>query len=70
MTVAALVISWFVAVYFVPYLGTLLLKASRTTGDGGQPHELFDTPFYRALPRAGRTGACEHRWLTIGADRC
>jgi multidrug efflux pump len=27
VTVIALVLSWLVSVYFVPYLGTLLLKA-------------------------------------------
>ena len=30
VTVLALVLSWLVSVYFVPYLGTLLLKATVT----------------------------------------
>src|SRR6188768_1964747 len=46
VTAAALVISWLVSVYFVPYLGTILLEERRKAGGGSQPHELFDTPFY------------------------
>jgi multidrug efflux pump len=37
VTVMALVLSWVVSVYFVPYLGTLLLKVppqGRTIGTG------------------------------------
>ena len=49
---SALVISWLVSVYFVPYLGTLLLKEQAARRPASQPHELFDTPFYSALPRA------------------
>src|SRR6185503_9314599 len=45
VTAAALLISWFVSVYFVPYLGTLLLKV-KPHAASDQPHELFDTPFY------------------------
>ncbi|MFZ6863113.1 efflux RND transporter permease subunit [Undibacterium sp. Ji67W] len=41
----ALLISWFAAVLFTPYLGYLLLKVKPHT-EGGAPHELFDTPFY------------------------
>jgi multidrug efflux pump subunit AcrB len=69
VTAAALVISWFVSVYFVPYLGTLLLKtpphAIGADGKPVAPHELFDTPFYtrfRALVR----WCVDHRWTTIG----
>jgi multidrug efflux pump len=39
VTVIALVLSWVVSVYFVPYLGTLLLK-NRPHGANNQPHEL------------------------------
>ena len=64
VTVLALVLSWLVSVYFVPYLGTLLLKA-KPHGVGGQPHELFDTPFYN-LFRKTVNWCVQHRWLTIG----
>jgi multidrug efflux pump len=64
VTAAALVISWFVSVYFVPYLGTLLLK-TRPHAAGDQPHELFDTPFYTRF-RALVDWCVRHRWVTIG----
>jgi multidrug efflux pump len=64
VTTAALVISWFVSVYFVPYLGVRLLR-TRAHADGGQPHELFDSPFYARL-RALVDGCVQHRWITIG----
>ncbi|MDM0067956.1 efflux RND transporter permease subunit [Variovorax sp. J31P207] len=65
VTVIALVLSWFVSVYFVPYLGTLLLKVKPHDPDA-PPHELFDTPFYNAF-RKSVNWCVEHRWLTIGA---
>lgn len=40
----ALLISWFAAVIFTPYIGVLLLKVK----PGGN-HEVFDTPFYNKL---------------------
>jgi len=70
VTVIALCLSWIVSVYFVPYLGTLLLKAPPreqvpATGEH-EPHDMYDTPFYTAFQRA--VNACiTHRWLTIGA---
>jgi multidrug efflux pump subunit AcrB len=45
VTALALVLSWFAAVVFVPYLGFLLLR-TQSHVDGGVHHELFDTPFY------------------------
>ncbi|MCO5398682.1 efflux RND transporter permease subunit [Ralstonia soli] len=45
VTALALVLSWFAAVVFVPYLGFLLLRTKSHAGNGGH-HELFDTPFY------------------------
>jgi len=70
VTSAALVISWLVSVYFVPYLGAWLLHTrARTAGDaaaGGhdEPHELFDTPFYMRF--RGMVNWCvSHRWVTI-----
>ena len=41
----ALLISWFVAVLFTPYLGYILLKV-KPAGSAEGHHELFDTPFY------------------------
>jgi multidrug efflux pump len=78
VTVIALVLSWFVSVYFVPYLGKLLLKVpphvaalEQVHGHGAapaeaQPHELFDSPFYKRF-RAAVNWCVAHRWITIGA---
>jgi multidrug efflux pump subunit AcrB len=73
VTVIALVLSWIVSVYFVPYLGTLLLKvpphvaaAQASQGITDDPHEVFDSPFYTAFRRLVHW-CVEHRWLTIGA---
>ncbi|MFT6591472.1 MAG: multidrug efflux pump [Rhodoferax sp.] len=66
VTVVALVLSWLVSVYFVPYLGTLLLKDKPPAAAGESPHEHFDTPFYRLFRRAV-SWCVLHRWLTIGA---
>ena len=64
VTVIALVLSWLVSVYFVPYLGVLLLKAKPQ--HGAEQHESFDTPFYNTFRRAVNW-CVKHRWLTIGA---
>jgi len=63
VTSAALVISWIVSVYFVPYLGWLMLK-NRPKADG-EAHELFDTPFYSRFRRVV-DWCVQHRWITIG----
>ncbi|MEJ7688817.1 MAG: efflux RND transporter permease subunit, partial [Variovorax sp.] len=65
VTVIALVLSWIVSVYFVPYLGTLLLKVKPHDPDA-PPHELFDTRFYNTFRRTVNW-CVAHRWLTIGA---
>ncbi|GAA4335294.1 efflux RND transporter permease subunit [Variovorax defluvii] len=65
VTVIALVLSWLVSVYFVPYLGTLLLKVKPHDPDA-PPHELFDSRFYNTFRRMVNW-CVEHRWLTIGA---
>jgi multidrug efflux pump len=65
VTVIALVLSWLVSVYFVPYLGTLLLR-TRPHAEHDKPHELFDSPFYNRFRRTV-DWCVEHRWLTIGA---
>ena len=59
----ALIISWFVAVIFTPYLGYLLLKV-KPHGDGH--HELFDTPGFRKF-RALVTWCVTWRKTTIVA---
>ncbi|WP_310627095.1 efflux RND transporter permease subunit [Limnohabitans sp.] len=64
VTVIALVLSWWVSVYFVPYLGTLLLQVKPHREHGGE-HELFDGPFYRRF-RTLVTWCVEYRWKAIG----
>ncbi|MEZ5705513.1 MAG: efflux RND transporter permease subunit [Burkholderiaceae bacterium] len=62
VTTAALIISWVVAVMFVPYLGVRLLKVKAHVGPA---QEVFDGPFndrFRALV----DWCVEHRWITIG----
>jgi len=70
VTVIALVLSWFVSVYFVPYLGTLLLRVPphvQAQGEAGhgEPHEMFDSPFYNVF-RKTVSWCVSHRWITIG----
>ncbi|MBL8390235.1 MAG: efflux RND transporter permease subunit [Hydrogenophaga sp.] len=62
VTVIALVISWVVAVMFVPYLGVRLLKVKPHVGPA---HEVFDGPFYVKF-RALVNWCVQHRWITIG----
>ena len=64
VTSAALVISWLVSVYFVPWMGAALLKNRPSAS--GQAHELFDTPFYTRF-RALVNACVRHRWWTIAA---
>ncbi|MEP6740741.1 MAG: efflux RND transporter permease subunit, partial [Caldimonas sp.] len=67
VTAAALLISWCVSVYFVPYLGTVFLRERPKAGVGAnEPHELFDTPFYTRF-RGAVDWCVKHRWITIGA---
>jgi multidrug efflux pump len=67
VTVLALILSWFVSVYFVPYLGTLLLKEHKhVAGESSVHTEHFDTPFYNIF-RKTVNWCVQHRWLTIGA---
>jgi len=66
VTTAALVVSWLVSVYFVPFLGTWLLHTrAKAAADGDGPHELFDSPFYNRF-RAAVDWCVAHRWITIG----
>lgn len=64
VTVLALVLSWFVSVYFVPYLGTLFLRV-KPHAEGDHSHELFDSPFYSRF-RKLVDWCVDHRWITIG----
>ncbi|SIQ97246.1 Multidrug efflux pump subunit AcrB [Rhizobium sp. RU20A] len=57
----ALVISWFVAVYFTPWLGYMILKQR---AHAGSHHDAFDTRFYRGL-RATVGWAVRHRIIVI-----
>ncbi|HJT96063.1 MAG TPA: efflux RND transporter permease subunit, partial [Mycobacterium sp.] len=63
VTVISLLLSWVVSVYFVPYLGNILLKPKPVSSEH---HEHFDTPFYRRF-RATVDWCVAHRWLTIAA---
>ncbi|WP_332745928.1 efflux RND transporter permease subunit [Hydrogenophaga sp.] len=63
VTVIALLLSWIVAVFFVPYLGVRLLKVKPHVG---AVHEVFDGPFYVRF-RALVDWCVQHRWITIGA---
>ena len=65
VTVIALLLSWWVSVFFVPYLGTLFLKVKKHQ-DGELPAELFDSTFYVYF-RKSVNWCVKHRWLTIGA---
>ena len=62
VTVIALVLSWVVAVMFVPYLGVRLLKIKPHVGPAT---EVFDGPFYVRF-RALVNWCVLHRWITIG----
>ncbi len=65
VTVIALLLSWWVSVFFVPYLGTLILTVKPHIA-GGAPQELFDSAFYNTFRRTVNW-CVKHRWLTIGA---
>ena len=69
VTVLALLISWVVSVYFVPYLGVLILKHKPIVrNEAGEVvhEEHFNTPFYRSFRRA--VNWCVHyRYTTIAA---
>ncbi|MFC0809969.1 efflux RND transporter permease subunit [Ensifer sp. P24N7] len=57
----ALVVSWFVAVYFTPWLGYMILKQRH---HAGTHHDVFDTRFYRRL-RATVGWAVRHRVVVL-----
>ncbi|MBM3093826.1 AcrB/AcrD/AcrF family protein [Ensifer sp. T173] len=57
----ALVVSWFVAVYFTPWLGNMILKQR---SHAGGHHDVFDTRFYRRL-RSTVSWAVHHRIIVL-----
>jgi len=57
----ALVTSWFVAVYFTPWLGYMILKQRQ---HAGSHHDVFDTRFYRRL-RGSVSWAVRHRAIVL-----
>ncbi len=63
VTVIALLLSWWVSVFFVPYLGTLLLRV-KPHAEKDAEHELFDGPFYMRF-RAWVTWCVVNRWKAI-----
>jgi multidrug efflux pump subunit AcrB len=67
VTVVALLVSWVASVYFVPYLGNLLLKPPAHVASAEQldSPQMYDTPFYRHF-RTWVTWCVTHRWKTIG----
>ena len=67
VTVVALLVSWVASVYFVPYLGALLLRppVHALTAESLDSPQMYDTPFYRRF-RAWVTWCVTHRWKTIG----
>jgi multidrug efflux pump subunit AcrB len=65
VTVLALLLSWWVSVFFVPLLGVWLLKVKPQPA-AHHSQELFDSVFYKAFRRL--VNACvKYRWLTIAA---
>jgi len=66
VTAAALIISWVVSVYFVPYLGQWLLRTKpKVVAGQGDQIDLYDTPFYSRF-RAMVDWCVHYRWTTIG----
>ncbi|NTF43396.1 efflux RND transporter permease subunit [Rhizobium rhizogenes] len=57
----ALVVSWFVAVYFTPWLGYMILKQRH---HAGEHHDVFDTRFYRRL-HSSVAWAVRHRVIVL-----
>jgi multidrug efflux pump subunit AcrB len=65
VTAMALILSWFAAVIFTPFIGFHLLKSKPAASSDGH-HELFNTPFYNRF-RAMVNWCVEHRWKTLAA---
>jgi multidrug efflux pump len=65
VTTTALLVSWFVSVVFVPYLGYKLLPDFKRSG-AHDPHAVYQKPFYQRF-RKLVSWCLDHRWLVIGA---
>jgi len=65
VTAAALVISWLVSVFFVPYLGFRLLRTRKQVDGDAHEAELFTGSFYVRFRRTV-DWCVRHRWITIG----
>jgi len=63
VTAIALVVSWFVAVIFTPFIGYKLLPTPKPHADGH--HDPYNRPLYRAFRRVV-TWCLDHRWIVIG----
>jgi multidrug efflux pump len=59
----SLVLSWIVAVVFVPFIGASLLPENP---HGGVEHDVYDNRFYRAVRHTVRW-CIDNRWRVIGA---
>ncbi|WP_290869397.1 efflux RND transporter permease subunit [Aquabacterium sp.] len=65
VTAAALLISWVVSVYFVPYLGQWLLRTQPKVGRGHEGEvDLYGGVFYVRF-KATVNWCVAHRWITI-----
>ena len=64
VTVIALVLGWWVSVYFVPYLGVRLLQV-KPHAEHAAEQELFNSTFYVRF-RYAVTWCVVHRWKAIG----
>lgn len=64
VTTTALLVSWLVSVYFVPWLSYQLLHEHPTAN--GEIREVFNSPFYNRI-RSWIEWSVTHRWKTIGA---
>ena len=64
VTSAALIISWLVSVYFVPYLGWKLLHTRKQVDGEAHEDELYNRGFYLHF-RKLVNGCVQHRWVTI-----
>jgi multidrug efflux pump subunit AcrB len=63
VTTSALLVSWLVSVYFVPFLGHRLLRMPQHAE--GEAHDMFSAPFYQRV-RSVVDWCVEHRRITLG----
>lgn len=62
VTALALMLSWFAAVIFVPYIGYWLLKKPKRGSQSA--HDVFDTAFYRRFSKLVQW-CVDFKWVTI-----